>query len=82
MTEPIKEKKCINQPARTTINKDFTSLPMKQKPHVIPDDNGMLNMPNLVKQITQPHPHLQPHVVETKMNAVLDATVGCMLEHW
>ena len=81
IAEPIKENVFINPPARTTINKNSPTLPTKQKPHVILDKNGMLNMPNVVTKITQSQPHLQPRVIETEMNAVLDATSGDILEH-
>ena len=40
----------------------------------------MLNVPNLVKHITQPQPHLQPRIIETQMKTVLDSTTGYMLD--
>ena len=58
MTEPIKENKCINQAARTAIKKSSPAFSIKQKPHVVPEENDTLNVPNLDKQITQPKPHL------------------------
>ena len=47
------------------MNKNSPALPMKQKPHVIQDENVMLNVPNLVKKINQLQPHLQPYDIET-----------------
>ena len=49
IAKPIKEKKFSNQPERTAIDKNSPALPTKQKPHAIPDENDMLNLPNLVK---------------------------------
>ena len=48
-TEHIKENMFINQPARTTINRNSPVLPTNQNLHVIPEENGMLNVPNLGK---------------------------------
>ena len=70
----------INQPTRKTNNKNSHALLINQKLHVIQDENGMWNLPNLGKQITQQQPQLQPHFIESEMNTVLDATTGDMLE--
>ena len=53
----------------------------QKNPHAIPDENDILNVPNLEKQITQLQPHLQPHVIETEVSTVLDSTTGYMLEY-
>ena len=50
---PIKINKFHSQPVVTTIQTHDPKLPTKQRQHVIPDENGMLNVPNLVEQITQ-----------------------------
>ena len=71
----------INQPARTTNNMNSPELPMNQKLHLIPDENGMWNFPNPGKQKTQQQPQLQLHFIESEMNSFLDATIGDMLGH-
>ena len=74
IAKPIKENKFNDQSTGETIEKNSPILPTTQNQHVIPDENGILNVPNLVEEITQMQPHLQPHVIETEINAVLDAT--------
>ena len=49
MVEHIKENTFINQPTRTTIDNFSPALPINQKPHTIPDENGIWDVPNLDK---------------------------------
>ena len=56
-SEHVKENKFSNQPTRTTINRNYPEVPTK-KLYVVPDENSMFNVPNLVKQINQPKPRL------------------------
>ena len=51
IAESIKENQAYSQPRVTDIKHHSPKMPTKQRPHVIPDKDDIINIPNLVEQM-------------------------------
>ena len=75
--ELIKVNQSYGQPVVIASKPNLPKLPKEQRLHVIPDEDNIMNIPNLEEQT----PQQQPHLVDPEINAVIDPTTRDMLEH-